>query len=154
VIDIASEGTVFEAVATEGTFRDAAGVLDHRQLLKLFGILLPPERAGIGEINHSLCGRPGWLQETLQRALTEVVAELMTSFPCGAEDFRDAPAWLRELALRLVIGESAMVIEPSEHHFSAARMLSNRSVQAFVIAPWEVAIPAPVSLVRCSGCMG
>jgi hypothetical protein len=54
--------------------------------------------------------------------------------------------WLVDLCVRLSLGERVGLVEPGRQYETALRVIANRDVQAFVIAPAEAVQGAGVGI--------
>jgi hypothetical protein len=146
----AGGGAIIGVENCDGQRRGRECCLSHGDILRLLNI--EPEGRGVveslpgdGELVeprgrcHVAEGHATEVREIMEDVTGEKVA-------CGGNEV-EGPMWLIDLSMRLTMGEMVVLVDPGERWEATVGMLSDRNVQAFVIAPRGHASEAGVSVV-------
>jgi hypothetical protein len=147
-LELSSEGEIWEVTLSGGVFKERSGLRDHGELPSQLGISLTGQVEGMRGVIEGAAEVMGRPPAAVAAELTEIVMEVTSSGQEAADAVWFAPTWLVDLAPRLVAGESVVVVCPDSLHRETVRMLSARSMQAFVVAPGRAASGLAVSTVR------
>jgi hypothetical protein len=80
-------------------------------------------------------------------AVREIIEAVTGEGVASEGEWLVGPLWLIDLSMRLAMGEIVVFVDPGERWERTVRMLSDRGLQAFVIAPGGAAREAGASVV-------